>query len=82
MPSTRRDFLLAAGGAAVLAACGGSDGTSTSDTTGGDTGGTATGDYSRVINMSSGTLAVSSPRFTYGPYLPGLTTISSPVSGR
>ena len=28
---------------------------------------------------SSGTLAVSSPRFTYGPYLPGFTTISTPA---
>ena len=65
---SRRAFLkggtAAAGFAIVLAACGGSDGTSTSDTTGGDTGGTATGDYSRVINTSSGTLAM----YTWGDY--------------
>ena len=29
----------------------------------------------------SGTEAFSSPRFTYGPYFPGLTTMTSPVVG-
>ena len=65
---SRRAFLkggtAAAGFAIVLAACGGSDDTSSGDTTGGDMGGTATGDYSRVINTASGSLAM----YTWGDY--------------
>ncbi len=62
---SRRAFLkigtVSAGAAFVLAACGGSD----SDTaaTGGDEG-LASGDWSRVINQASGTLAM----YTWGDY--------------
>ncbi len=39
--------------------------------------------FSTVISSgasASGTEAVSSPRFRYGPYLPGFTTMSSPLA--
>ena len=72
---SRRAFLkagtAAAGMAVVLAACGGSDDSSSdttaaaSDTTAaGSTDGLATGEWSRVINKSSGTLAM----YTWGDY--------------
>ena len=62
---SRRAFLkigtVSAGAAFVLAACGGSD--SDTEATGGDTG-LASGDWSRVINQASGTLAM----YTWGDY--------------
>ncbi|MFM8870770.1 MAG: extracellular solute-binding protein [Actinomycetota bacterium] len=72
---SRRAFLkagtAAAGMAVVLAACGGSDDSSSdttaaaSDTTAaGSTDGLASGEWSRVINKSSGTLAM----YTWGDY--------------
>ncbi|MFM8507743.1 MAG: hypothetical protein ACKOBR_08655, partial [Actinomycetota bacterium] len=60
---SRRAFITggtaAAGFAVLLTACGGSDDAATDD---GGTGGEATGDYSRVINKSSGSLAM----YTWG----------------
>lgn len=68
---SRRAFLkigtVSAGAAFVLAACGGSDGdTAGVDTTAaaGSTDGLASGDWSRVINQASGTLAM----YTWGDY--------------
>ncbi|MFM7829727.1 MAG: hypothetical protein ACKO92_07850, partial [Actinomycetota bacterium] len=62
---SRRAFIqggtAAAGFAVLLGACGGSDDAATD---GGDSGGEATGDYSRVINKSSGSLAM----YTWGDY--------------
>ena len=68
---SRRAFLkigtVSAGAAFVLAACGGSDGdTAATDSTvaaGGDAG-LASGDWSRVINQATGTLAM----YTWGDY--------------
>lgn len=68
---SRRAFLkigtISAGAAFVLAACGGSDSdTAASDSTaaGGGDDGLASGDWSRVINQASGTLAM----YTWGDY--------------
>ena len=62
---SRRAFIqggtAAAGFAVLLTACGGSDDTSGGDASGGDA---ASGDYSRVINKSSGSLAM----YTWGDY--------------
>jgi len=62
---SRRAFIIggtaAAGFAVLLTACGGSDDAATDD---GGTGGEATGDYSRVINKASGTVAM----YTWGDY--------------
>ena len=63
---SRRAFLqggtAVAGFALIAAACGGSD--SAIETSTGDTAGLASGDWSRVINQSSGTLAM----YTWGDY--------------
>lgn len=69
---SRRAFLkigtVSAGAAFVLAACGGSDSdTAATDSTvaqGGDGEGLASGDWSRVINQATGTLAM----YTWGDY--------------